>query len=165
MSGRLYMDAEIRQNASLSPLGFKVILGIVAAASTVFSILFFIIGAWPAPIFLGLDVLLIWLAFRANFRAAARKERVRVSAEQVEIWLESEAGNRTVWTSPTAFTGLDVERYGQDDTKVRLRMHRRRYLVGRALSPEERADLGRALDDALRAARAERYPTAAALPA
>jgi uncharacterized membrane protein len=44
-------------------------------------------------------------------------------------------------------------------------MHRKRYLVGRALSPEERADLGRALDDALRAARAERYPTGAALPA
>ena len=58
MSGRLYMDAEIRQNASLSPRGFKVILGVVAAASTVFSIFFFVIGAWPAPIFLGLDVLL-----------------------------------------------------------------------------------------------------------
>ena len=165
MSGRLYMDAEIRQNASLSPLGFKVILGVVAAACSVFSLFFFVIGAWPAPIFLGLDVLLIWLAFRASFRAAARKERVRVSAEKVEIWLESEAGKRTVWASPTAFTGLDVEPYGQDDTKVRLRMHRKRYLVGRALSPEERADLGRALDDALRAARAERYPTAAALPA
>lgn len=158
MSGRLYMDAEIRQNASLSPLGFRIILGVVVAASSLFSIVFFIIGAWPAPIFLGLDVLAIWLAFRASFRAAARKERVRISAEQVEIWLETEAGKRTVWTSPTAFTGLDVEAYGQDDTKVRLRMHRKRYLVGRALSPEERADLGRALEDALRAARAERYP-------
>ena len=157
MSGRLYMDAEIRQNASLSPLGFKIILGVVVAASSLFSIFFFVIGAWPAPIFLGLDVLLIWLAFRASFRAAARKERVRVSADQVVVWLESETGRRTVWTSPTAFTGLDVEAFGQDDTKVALRMHRRRYLVGRALSPGERADLGRALDGAIRAARAERY--------
>lgn len=157
MAERLYMDAEIRQNASLSPLGFRIVLGVVVAASTLFSIFFFAIGAWPAPLFLGLDVLAIWLAFRASFRAAARKERVRVSADQVVVWLESETGQRTVWTSPTAFTGLDVEAFGQDDTKVALRMHRRRYLVGRALSPGERADLGRALDGAIRAARAERY--------
>jgi uncharacterized membrane protein len=157
MAERLYMDAEIRQNASLSPLGFRIVLGVVVAASTLFSIFFFVIGAWPAPLFLGLDVLAIWLAFRASFRAAARKERVRVSADQVVVWLESETGRRTVWTSPTAFTGLDVEAFGQDDTKVALRMHRRRYLVGRALSPGERADLGRALDGAIRAARAERY--------
>ncbi len=157
MAERLYMDAEIRQNASLSPLGFRIVLGVVVAASTLFSIFFFVIGAWPAPLFLGLDVLAIWLAFRASFRAAARKERVRVSADQVVVWLESETGRRTVWTSPTAFTGLDVEAFGQDDTKVALRMRRRRYLVGRALSPGERADLGRALDGAIRAARAERY--------
>lgn len=158
MPGQLYMDAEIRQNASLSPLGFKVILTVVVAFNLLVGIFFFVIGAWPAPIFLGLDVLAIWLAFRASFRAAERKERVRVSADQVEVWLESEKGRRTVWTSPTAFTGLDVEAFGQDDTKVRLRMHRRRYLVGRALSPGERANLGRALDDAIRTARRERYP-------
>ncbi len=158
------MDAEIRQNASLSPLGFRVILGVMIAFSTLAGIFFFVIGAWPAPIFLGLDVLIVWLAFRASFRAAERKERVRVSAERVEVWLETEKGRRAVWTSPTAFTGLDVEAFGQDDTKVRLRLHRKRYLVGRALSPGERADLGRALDSAIRAARAERYPAGAPVP-
>lgn len=158
MAGPLYMDAVIRQNASMTPLGFKVLLGVVISVNMVFALFCFAIGAWPAPIFLGLDVLLVWLAFRASFRAAERQERVRVSAETVEISLEADGVAKTVWTSPTAFTGLDVEAFGQDDTKVRLRMHRRRYLVGRALSPGERASLGRALEDALRAARAERYP-------
>lgn len=162
MAGQLYMDAEIRQNASLNATGLKVILGIVIVFNLVVGIGFFLafgrhFGLGPVPVFLGLDVLAVWLAFRANNRAAERKERVRVSAEQVEVWLESETGRRAVWTSPTAFTGLDVEAFGQDDTKVRLRLHRRRYLVGRALSPEERANLGRALDDAIRAARRERY--------
>jgi uncharacterized membrane protein len=159
MPGQLYMDAVIRQNASMSPLGLKVVLGVMMAMSLVFALFFFVIGAWPAPIFLGLDVLLVWLAFRASYRAAERQERVRVSAETVEISLEADGRAKTVWTSPTAFTGLDVESYGQDDTKVRLRMHRRRYLVGRALSPGERADLGRALENAIRKARSERYPT------
>lgn len=157
MTGQLYMDAVIRQNASMTPLGLKVVMGVMIASSLIFGIFFFVIGAWPAPIFLGLDVLLVWLAFRASFRAAERRERVRVSAETVEISLEAEGGTKTVWTSPTAFTGLDVESFGQDDTKVRLRMHRRRYLVGRALSPGERADLGRALETAIRKARSERY--------
>lgn len=157
MPGPLYMDAVIRQNASMTPLGFKVLLTVVVAFNVVFGIFMLVIGAWPLPFFLGLDVLIVWLAFRASFRAAERQERVRVSAETVEISLEADGKARTVWTSPTAFTGLDVESVGQDDTKVRLRMHRRRYLVGRALSPGERADLGRALEDAIRKARSERY--------
>lgn len=158
MAGPLYMDAVIRQNASLSRAGFMVLLTGVVAFNVIFAVFLFVIGAWPVPIFLGLDVLAIWLAFRASFRAAERKEHVRVSAETVEVSLEADGREKRVWSSPTAFTGLDVEAFGQDDTKVRLRMHRKRYLVGRALSPGERADLGRALGDAIHAARAERYP-------
>lgn len=150
MAGPLYMDAEIRLNRSLSPGGFRVLLGAVVAVNTLFAVFLFAIGAWPAPIFLGLDVLAIWLAFRASFRAAERAERVRVSAEAVTVTREG----RTVWTSPTAFTRLAA-----DTERVRLMLSGRSYTVARALSPDERSAFAAALERAIGAARAERHTT------
>lgn len=153
MSGHLYMDATITLNRSLSPQGFKVLFGFVVAANVAFAIFLFVLGAWPAPIFLGIDVLLVWFAFRASFRAAERAERVQVSAEEVTVSHDT----RMVWRSPTAFTRVDVEERGENDRRVRLRLSSRAITIARALSPHERRQFAVALQDAIRNARAERF--------
>jgi uncharacterized membrane protein len=158
MAAPLYMDAVIAPNRSMNPLGFRVVISLLGGASAVISLFFFFIGAWPAPIFLGLDVLLVWLALRASFGAAERRERLRVSAERVEVIEEIKGESRTVWTSPTAFTSVDLEALGQHEMRVRLRLSGKRRSVGRALSPPEREALGEALREAIRRARTERHP-------
>ena len=152
MAGRLYMDATITLNRSLSPRGFTVLFGLVVAANLLFAIFLFVLGAWPAPMFLGLDVLAVWLAFRASFRAAERAERVQVSAEEVTV---SHDG-RTLWRSPTAFTRVDFEKR-DDDTRVRLLLSGRAFTLAKSLGPHERGKFANALQDAIRQARAERY--------
>lgn len=149
MSGRLYMDAVITLNRSLSPGGFKVLFTAVVVVNVAFAVFLFVLGAWPAPIFLGIDVLLVWLAFRASFRAAERAERVQVSAEEVRVMHEG----RTVWRSPTAFTRVAVE----EEERVRLLLSGRAFTVARSLSPGERGQFAVALQTAIRAARAERH--------
>jgi uncharacterized membrane protein len=42
----------------------------IGALSFVSGMVFLMLGAWPVFGFLGLEVLLIYVAFRANFRAA-----------------------------------------------------------------------------------------------
>ena len=153
MPGRLYMDAVITLNRSLSPRGFKVLFGAVVAVNVAFALFLVALGAWPAPIFLGIDVLLVWLAFRASFKAAQRAERVQVSAEEVRVLHDA----RTVWRSPTAFTRVTVEELGEHERRVRLRLSGRSYTVARALSPGERTRFATALKDAIRDARAERF--------
>lgn len=157
MAAALYMDAEIRPNRSMPATGLKVLMGVMIAASVMLSIVMFVMGAWFAPAFLGLDVLGVWLAFRASYRAQERRERVRVTAETVTVLHELDGKARTVWTSPTAFTGVDVDWPGEHEARVRLRLSARRCTVGGALSPEERVGLGEALREAIRRARAERY--------
>ena len=124
------------------------------------SLIFFAMGAWPIVGFLGLDVLAIWWALRTSFRAAERRERVRVTAEAVTVSREDERGARVIWTSPTAFTGVDVDQPGEHEARVRIRIYRRRLTLGRALSPPERVEFGDALRQAIRDARSERYPHA-----
>jgi len=153
MPGRLYMDATITLNRSLSPRGFKVLFGGVVAANVAFAIFLFVLGAWPAPMFLGLDVLAVWIAFRASFRAQQRAERVQVSAEEVTVSRDGE----TLWRSPTAFTRVDFEKIGEFDSRVRLLLSDKRLTIARALAPRERGRFARALESAIREARLERY--------
>jgi len=151
-----YMDAVITPNRSLSPRGFALVIGAVALVNLIVGLLFLSMGATPIPIFLGLDVLAVFVAFKLNYRAARIAERVQVTAEEVRVRHESPRGARTVWRSPTAFTRVLLETLG-DDNRVRLQLSGRDLTVGAALSPRERQDFGQALESALRRARAERW--------
>jgi uncharacterized membrane protein len=150
----LYMDATITPNRSMGEGGRKAVMIGLCIGCSFISVFLFAIGAWPAPFFLGLDVAAIWWAFRVQARNAERCERVRVSAEAVIVSREE----KTVWTSPTAFTGVAVDRPGEHDTRVRLTLSGKRLTVGAALSPEERWAFAQALRLAIANARAERYP-------
>lgn len=157
MDAPLYMDARIAPNRSLSTRGMVVLLGVVIVFNLFIAVFLLVLGAPPVLPFLGLDVLAIGLALRASARASRRAERVQVTAEAVTVSREDEAGSRTIWTSPTAFTRVGVEQPGEHETRVRLMIHRRRLTVGRALAPAERMEFADALRDAIRAARNERW--------
>jgi len=149
------MDAVITPNRSLSPRGFALVIGSMAAINLILAIVFVALGAPPIPIFLGLDLLAVFIAFQVSFRRARRSERVQVSAREVRVRYETPAGSQTVWTSPTAFTGVALEDIGHA-SRVRLSLSGRRLTVGAALSPKERIDFGRALERAVRLARLDR---------
>jgi uncharacterized membrane protein len=157
MSARLYMDAVITPHRSLSRRGFQVLLGVLITFNIAFAIFFVSIGALPVPIFLGLDVLGVILAFRINYASAARAERVQVSAEEVTVVYQAGRRAQTVWRSPTAFTGVALEDAGEHEARVRLRLSDKRLTVGWSLSPKERGDFAKALESAILQARAERY--------
>jgi uncharacterized membrane protein len=157
MAAPLYMDAVISPNRSLSRTGMHVLLGVVIAFNLMIAIFLLVLGAPPVLPFLGLDVLALWLALRASFRAAERRERVRVTAEAVTVSREDEKGARVIWTSPTAFTGVDIDQPEEHEARVRLRIYRRRLTLARALSPPERVEFADALRQAIRDARSERY--------
>ena len=161
MRGVLYMDAVITPNRSLPMVGFYWLIGALAAFNLIMAAFFLAIGALPVPVFLGLDVLGVLIAFRLSYASGKLAERVQVSAEEVRVAYETNGRSRTVWRSPTAFTAVAVEQAGEHDPRVRLRLSGKRLTVGRALSPRERGDFASALERAISKARAERHPTTA----
>ena len=158
MAATLYMDARLAPTRSLSKRGFAWLFGLVVAANLLTAALVITLHAFPVPFFLGVDVLGVWLAFRASYRGAAgQAERVQVSADEVRVSHEIGRYARTVWTSPTAFTRVAVEAPGEHETSVSLQLSGCSLVLARALSPIERADFAKALEAAIRKARAERY--------
>ena len=77
--------ATLRPYRSLKVEGFRLMMVLVALASLVASIPFIVLGFWPVAGFYGLDILLLYFAFRANFAAAKAYEEVRVSPLEVSL--------------------------------------------------------------------------------
>ena len=156
MSGIFYMDAEIRPNRSLSERGFIVLIAVVTLANCISAAVFVAMGATFVPIFLGIDLLAVFVAFLASFRAARRVERVQVTSRDVRVVQETPKSSQVVWESPTAFTRVQVEKDEGRTVGLKLALSGRELAVAAALSPRERAEFAQALERAIWQARRER---------
>ena len=83
--GRIYLDAVLEPPRSLSPRGFNRVMLALGAFSFVLGLTFLINGAWPITGFMGLEILLLWIAFRLSFRKQLARTYVRVTADDVLV--------------------------------------------------------------------------------
>lgn len=60
----------LNPHRSMTPGQFRVLLAAVGAGGIVVSLPFLMMRAWPVAGFMGLDVLGVYVAFKANYRAA-----------------------------------------------------------------------------------------------
>lgn len=143
LDGALYMDAELRPHRSLSVTAFKAMLIGVIAINVAVAVFFWVQGAFPVAGFLGLDVLALWLAFRFNYRAARRVERVRVAAGKVHVASFDSGGERHWVLNPL------WARVARDGPGVLIRAGKGQMRIGAFLSPKECESFAAALDAAV----------------
>jgi uncharacterized membrane protein len=153
MSLATYMDAVITPNRSLSERGFIVLISVVTVFNCISAAVFYNMGATYVPLFLGLDVVAVIAAFAASYHGAKRIERVQVTSRDVRVIHETPKWSRLVWQSPTAFTRVDREMDEDRVVELRLALSGKQAPVAGALSPGERAQFARALEDAIWKAR------------
>jgi uncharacterized membrane protein len=150
--------ATITPHRSLGSTGFLILMLCIGALSFGCGMLFLLLGAWPVFGFLGLDVLLIFVAFRANFRAARAYEEVTITASELRVRKVSHHGVVREWTLNPLWVQLDRivhEEFGIE--RLFLVSRGRRLAVASFLSPDEKAGFARALAAAL--GEAKRGPT------
>lgn len=142
--------AEIRPHRSLTPRGFRRLMVATAVLSALVSLPFFIVGAWPVVGFFGLDVLLLWLAFRWSYHTARAREEVAVTPLQVFVRKISHWGDVSEWRFNPLWVRLTSESdedYGM--TRLAITERSRSLDVAGFLSPPERAEFADALGAAL----------------
>lgn len=147
--------ARLMPYRSLGRQGFIGLMLAVGAINLGGAVVFFAAGAWPVLPFLGLDVLIIFLAFRANYLSARAFEEVIVSPIAVVVRRVDPRGRRSEWRFNPAWTRLTVVRDPEDQvvTLMTLEEGRRRVEIAGLMPPVEREDFARALSGALAAAR------------
>jgi uncharacterized membrane protein len=137
-----------RRNNSLSSSGRLLVFGFILTVSLGIATGFFLIlGAWPILPYAGLEMGVLYLAFRYMDRHAADYERIRIRGTSVAIEVHEGA----------SVTHLELNRHWAkvvcepDGSRLALRSHGREIQVGRHLSEEQRLEMAQDLRRELRA--------------
>src|SRR3990170_6671037 len=77
--------AILHPHRSLGPTGFLVLMSAIGVVSFVTGMVFLVMGAWPVLGFFGLDVALVYLAFRLNYRSGRLYETVDLTPAQLTV--------------------------------------------------------------------------------
>lgn len=151
-------SALLTPHRSLNRTGFLAVMLFLSVVSFVTGLVFLMMGAWPVFGFFGLDVLVIWWAFKVNFRTARAREEITVTASELRVRRVSHHGQVAEWTFNPLWVRLDVEvdeDFGIEHLYLISRGHQ--IQLARFLGPDEKASFYKGLVEAMNAAR--RGPT------
>jgi uncharacterized membrane protein len=143
---------------SLSPAGFVIFMTVLGVMSFITGMIFFIAGAWPVMGFCGLDVLLVYWAFRANYRGARAYEEVTITPSELTVRKVSHHGRVREWTLNPVWVRLHRDVHAEFGIERLFLVSRGRKLpIAGFLGAQEKANFAHALTAAL--GEAKRGPT------
>lgn len=140
-----------RRNNSLSTSGRRLAFGFILTVSLGIAAAFaWVFGAWPILPFAGIEMGVLYVAFRYMERHASDYERITFRGCRVEVEVREGAGVSRVEFN-RHWAQVVCEGNG---SRLSLRSHGREIEVGRHLRNEERRDMARELARELKAAAA-----------
>jgi uncharacterized membrane protein len=156
-------SAVLTPHRSLGNVGFLVLMLLFGGVSFITGVAFLLMGAWPVFGFFGLDVLLLYWAFRLNYRHAAEYEQVMVTPTVLKVRKVSHRGRVREWVLNPLWVKLDKvvhEEFGIE--RLFLVSRGRQLAIASFLGPDEKASFAQALGKAL--SEAKRGVTRTVLP-
>jgi uncharacterized membrane protein len=147
-------EARLHPHRSLSRGGFIAVMAVIAGVSFTAGIVFLMMGAWPIFGFFGLDVLLVWLAFRANYRSARRYEEIHVTPSVLSVRQVSPRGEARDSEFNPRWVRLETS-LDEDYGMMRLAVVSRGVplVIGAFLGPRQREQVAHGLAAALATAK------------
>jgi uncharacterized membrane protein len=143
-------SAVLRPHRSLRSVGFIVLMVVYGAASFVGGIVFSMMGAWPIVGFFGLDVLLLYLAFRINYARALAYEEITITPSALTVRKVSHRGRAREYVLNPLWVHLDKithQEYGLE--RLALVSRGKQLPLASFLGPDEKASFAEALSRAL----------------
>ncbi len=92
-----FLNLTISPHRSLSKKGFKILMLIVTILCLTGGIIFWFLGAWPVFGFFGLDIVLIYIAFKVSYRRGEIYERLSIVSEKFKISRGFPSGKLQEW--------------------------------------------------------------------
>ena len=151
-------SALLAPHRSLNRTGFLVLMGFLTLVSFAAGVAFLLMGAWPVFGFFGLDMLVVYWAFRVNFRRATATEEISVTPSELRVRRVSHRGHVVEWVLNPLWVRLEQKTHAEFGIERLYLVSRGRHIsVGSFLGPDEKASFAKALLAALQAAK--RGPT------
>ena len=155
-----FFERVLAPHRSLPPRGFHVLMLILFAASLGISLGFWEIGAWPVCGFFGLDVGLIYLAFRLSYRSARQRETLRLGADAFTVERVDIYGDRRLWRFQPFWLRVILEERPDESNRLLVASHGRSLVIADFLGAAMRRELAATIREALARWRAALNPAA-----
>ena len=147
-------SARLTPHRSLNRTGFVVLMTFLCAVSFVAGVAFLLMGAWPVFGFFGLDVLVIYWAFRVNFRRGDASEEITVTPSELRVRRISHRGHVVEWVLNPLWVRLDQKTHAEFGIERLYLVSKGCHVsVGSFLGPDEKASFAKALMAALQVAK------------
>lgn len=134
---------------SLGAKGFLVLMLALGLVSFVTGFVFLLLGAWPVFAFFGLDVLLVYVAFRLNYRSGRLYELVELTPSALTVTRVHPSGARENFAFNPYWVRVRLAQWPDGRTDLRLSVHDNDFVFGRFLTDDERRSFADALSGAL----------------
>jgi uncharacterized membrane protein len=141
--------AVLTPHRSLSPRGFIILMSFIGIVSFVAGMSFLAMGAWPVMGFFGLDAVMIYGAFKLNYRAGRRFEVVEITPADLKLTRVHPNGKREEIALNPYWARPHLAERDDGANRLYLRSHGQHYALGSFLTDDERRDLAGALNRAL----------------
>jgi uncharacterized membrane protein len=155
---RVFFERVLLPYRSLPPRGFNLLMLVLGAISVAVSVLFVTIGAWPVCGFFGLDVLLVYVAFRLSYRSARQRETLRLAEAEFTVERVGIRGDRRFWCFQPFWLRVVYEEHPDQSNRLAVTSHGQSLAIGAFLPPPVRREVAGSLRDALARWRAALNP-------
>jgi uncharacterized membrane protein len=152
----ILFSAILYPHRSLSSFDFHVMMGLACAVSFTLGLAFARIGAWPVAGFFGLELLLLYIAFRLSYRQGRLIETVQLTRDALVVRRVQPSGKSESWTFAPAWVRVRMDEPPESESQLTLSSHGRAVTIGSFLTPEERLGFARVLRQQLRELRPDR---------
>jgi uncharacterized membrane protein len=152
--GRPFFERVLLPHRSLGLRNFHLLMGLLGLISLAVGVGFVAVGAWPVIGFFGLDVGLVYLAFRLSYRSARQRETIRLADDGFTVERVGVRGERRNWRFQPFWLRVILEERPDTSTRLLVASHGRSLVIGDFVPPATRRELAVTLRDALRRWRA-----------
>lgn len=143
------LDLVLTPHRSLGPRGFAILMSAIGAVGFCGGLAFFLLGAWPIVGFFGLDVALIYWAFKASYRSGRAREVVRLTPRELTVERVAPSGKSRLWSFQPYWLRVALEERPGRASRLTLNSHGRAFAIGDFLTSDERDQVATALRFAL----------------
>ena len=144
-----FFERVLLPHRSLSRRSFLLLMGLLGLISLAVGVGFVSIGAWPVVGFFGLDVALVFLAFRLNYRSARQSETIRLAGDVFSVERVSVRGERRLWRFQPFWIRVILEERTDQQNRLLIASHGRALAIGDFVAPAMRRELAATIRTAL----------------
>ena len=145
----LLFDAVLQPHRSLDAAGFFALMLTITIVSFTAGIVFLLQGAWPVFGFFGFEFLLIYFAFRLNYRSGKLVETIQLGNSELVVTRIQPSGQCRRWAFQPNWLQVRIDNPPQHHSQLTISSHGRVLAIGAFLTPNERLEVAVALREAL----------------